>query len=85
MYIVPTLFAWDPKKNEELKFEGRPTFEAAVESIRRGVLKDGENPIHAGQRLFVVMINNYPHAVPYEVRGNIIWLITVYPTRKHKR
>jgi hypothetical protein len=78
------LFAWDPKKNEELKSEGRPTFEDAVEAIKRGALKDDENPVHAGQRLFVVKINDYPHAVPYEVRGDIFWLITVYPARKHK-
>ena len=79
------LFAWDPKKNEELKLEGRPTFEGAVEAIKRGVLKDDVNPGHAGQWVFVVMINDYPHAVPYEIRGDIIWLITVYPARKHKR
>lgn len=79
------LFAWDPKKNEELKFEGRPTFEDAVEAIKQGALKDDRNPVHAGQRLFVVMINDYPHAVPYEIRGDIIWLITVYPARKYKR
>jgi len=79
------LFAWDPKKNEELRSEGRPTFEDAVEAIRRGVLKDDENPVHAGQRIFVVKIRGYPHVIPYETRGNILWLITVYPARKHKR
>jgi hypothetical protein len=79
------LFAWDPKKNEELKAEGRPTFEDAVEAIKLDVLKDDENPAHIGQRLFVVLINDYPHAVPYEVRGDINWLITVYPARKFKR
>jgi hypothetical protein len=79
------LFAWNPKKNEELKSEGRPTFEDAVEAIKLGALKDDENPVHPGQRLFVVKINGYPHAVPYEVRGDILWLITVYPARKHKR
>ncbi len=79
------LFAWDPKKNEELKCEGRPTFEDAVEAIKQGTLRDDENPVHAGQRLFVVMINDYPHAVPYEIRSDLFWLITVYPARKHKR
>lgn len=79
------LFAWDPKKNEELKSEGRPTFEDAVEAIKHGPLNDDENPVHAGQRLFVVQINDYPHVVPYESRGDILWLITVYPARKYKR
>jgi hypothetical protein len=84
MYIVTMLFAWDPKKNEELKSEGRPAFEETLEAIQRGPLKDEENPVHSGQRLFVVLINSYPHVVPYEVRGDILWLITVYPARKHK-
>ena len=76
------LFVWDPKKNEQLKSKGRPTFEDAVEAIKRGALKDNENPVHAGQRLFVVMINDYPHAVPYEIRGDIIWLITLLSRKK---
>jgi uncharacterized DUF497 family protein len=79
-------FDWDDKKNEELKSEGRPSFEDAVLAIsENGVLVDDKNPVHAGQRLYVVMINDYPHAVPYEIRGDVHWLITVYPTRKYKR
>jgi len=79
------LFAWDPRKNDELKSEGRPTFEDAVDAIKRGVLKDDKNPVHLNQRIFVVTISGYPHVVPYEIRGEIYWLITVYPARKHKR
>ena len=85
MYIVTMVFAWDPQKNEELEREGRPNFEKAIESIKKKVLREEENSGHPGQRLFVVMINGYPHAIPYEIRGNIIWLITVYPARKYKR
>jgi hypothetical protein len=79
-------YSWDDKKNEELKSEGRPSFEDTVEAMStNGVLADGENPVHKGQRIYVVMINGYPHAVPYEVRGDVHWLITVYPARKYKR
>lgn len=78
-------FAWDPRKNEKLESTGRPTFEDAVKAIKWGVLKDDENPAHPGQRIFVVKIKAYPHVVPYEIRGDIHWLITVYPARKHKR
>jgi hypothetical protein len=49
-----------------------------------GVLKDDKNPIHPKQRIFVVLIDNYPHVIPYEVRGKTIWLITIYPARKYK-
>ena len=50
-----------------------------------GVLADDQNPIHKGQRIYVVLINDYPHVVPYEIRGSVHWLITVYPARKYKR
>jgi hypothetical protein len=79
------IFGWNSKKNEELVSEGRSGFEEAVEAIKKGVLKDDENPIHPGQRIFVVMIKNYPHVVPYETRGDLLWLITVYPARRYKR
>lgn len=79
-------YSWDEKKNDELKGEGRPSFEDVVQAMsEHGVLVDDENPVHVGQRLYVVMINDYPHAVPYEIRGDIRWLITVYPARKYKR
>ncbi|PWU14609.1 MAG: hypothetical protein C5B49_12900 [Bdellovibrio sp.] len=58
-------FAWDQKKNEELRSEGRPTFDEVVEVIATdGVLADGPNPVHEGQRIFVVSIRKYPHVVP---------------------
>ncbi len=78
-------FGWDSRKNAELKSEGRPSFEDAVKAIAKGVLRDDENSVHPGQRIFVVNIGGYPHGVPYEVRGDILWLITVYPARKYKR
>ncbi len=78
-------FAWDEKKNAELRSEGRPSFDEAVEAIAEiGVLYEGPNPIHAGQRIFVLSLRNYPHIVPFEVRGDVFWLITVFPSRKYK-
>ncbi len=79
-------FKWDEKKNQELKNEGRPSFEAAVLAMsKHGVLADDENSVHVGQRIYIVLINDYPHVIPYEVRGSVRWLITVYPARKYKR
>ena len=69
----------------ELKSKGRPSFEEAVAAISEsGVLHDGPNPVHANQRIFVVDIKKYPHLIPYERRGEIYWLITVFPSRKYK-
>lgn len=79
-------YGWDDKKNEELKTEGRPSFEEALEELtQNGALINDENPGRPGQRIYVVMIRNYPHVIPYEVRGKVFWLITIFPSRKFKR
>ena len=78
-------FLWDEKKNAELQSRDRPSFEEVLEAIAEfGVLHEGPNPIHKKQRIFVVNIRNYPHIVPHEVRGNTLWLIAVFPSRKYK-
>ena len=79
-------FRWDKKKNRELADRGRPSFEDAVEALANNtILFDDINPRHQGQRIFVIEINGYPHVIPYEVRGEAYWLITVFPSRKFKR
>ena len=79
-------FGWDKKKNEELKSEDRPSFEDVVEVIAdQGVVKEDKNPNHQDQLIFVVMIDGYPHVVSFEIRGDIFWLIRVYPARKYEK
>lgn len=78
-------FAWDHRKNDELERRGRPSFEDVLEALSiGGLLLEGENPTHQGQRLMIVRINDYPHVVPYEIRMGVFWLITVFPARKYK-
>jgi len=78
-------FSWDGKKNIELESEGRPTFKEALQAIAEfGILQEGPNPVRKDQRIFVVNIKNYPHVIPYEKRGDVLWLITIYPSRKYK-
>lgn len=78
-------FSWDDKKNRELISEGRPSFVEAVEAIEKfGILHECPNPTHVKQRIFVVTIRDYPHVIPYEARGQIYWLITVFPSRKYR-
>ena len=79
-------YRWDKKKSRELIARGRPSFEEAIEALASNpLLIDDRNPVHTGQRIFVVEINGYPHVIPYEVRGEVYWLITVFPARKYKR
>lgn len=79
-------FDWDPSKNDFLKTTREISFEAIVVHLGRGDLwKTAEHPdqkAHPGQRLFFVIVGDYIHIVPYEVRGEIIWLITIIPSRK---
>lgn len=79
-------FDWDDKKDGLNTSKGRPSFQEVVVAIGNGmVTSDIENPIHPGQWLLVVEINGYAHVVPYEVRGEKIRLITVFPSRKANR
>ena len=79
-------FHWDNKKNGELIKKGRLSFVDAVNALAQNiVLVDDINPVHPNQRIFVVEIDNYPHVIPYEMRGEVCWLITVFPARKYKR
>ncbi len=34
---------------------------------------------------YVTLIRDYPYVIPYEIRGDVRWLITVFPSRKFKR
>jgi uncharacterized DUF497 family protein len=78
-------FNWDHSKNDQLIQRGRPSFENVLEALANGYLiLEGENPGYSNQRLFVVRIHGYPHVIPYEIRGGIFWLITVFPARKYK-
>ncbi len=79
-------FRWDDKKNNELIFKGRPSFEDAVYALaHNSLLVDDINPVNPNQRIYVVEISGYPHVIPYEIRKDICWLITVFPARKYKR
>ena len=80
---------WDPKKNEKLRLERSIGFEDVVIAIEDGrilgVLKNPKQDKYPNQRFFIVEINNYAYVVPFEIRGDIIWLITVYPSRKYTK
>ena len=80
------LFDWDPKKNDFLKSTRHVCFEAVIVHLERGdVWRVGEHPNqekYPGQRLFFVAIDDYVYIVPFEERGEVIWLVTIIPSRK---
>ncbi len=79
-------YDWDPKKNEFLKATRRVSFEAVIVHLGRGdVWRVADHPNqkdYPGQRLFFVVINGYVYIVPFEVRDDVIWLVTIIPNRK---
>ena len=82
-------FNWDDKKNQKLKEERRIGFEEVVFCIENGQLLDileHPNPEkYQGQRLYVVGVDGYAYIVPYIVRGDEIFLKTIFPSRKYTK
>jgi len=82
-------FEWDPHKNELLKFTRDISFEAIVVHLGLGdlwrIANYPDQVRYPGQKLFFVLIEDYIHIIPYEERGEVIWLITIIPSRKATR
>ena len=79
-------YDWDPKKNDFLKETRNVCFEAVIVHLGRGdVWRVAEHPNqekYPGQKLFFVPIADYIYIVPFEERGEVIWLVTIIPSRK---
>lgn len=76
---------WDETKNRWLGLNGRLTFDEVLAAINEGArTRAHDHPTRPGQKIMVVWVRGYPHAVPFEQRGDVTWLITVYPARKYK-
>lgn len=89
MPLRHTLFVyydWDSTKNDFLKATRNVCFEAVIVHLGRGdVWRVAEHPNqerYPGQKLFFVAIDDYVYIVPFEERGEIIWLVTIIPSRK---
>ena len=79
-------FSWNIEKNEQLKKERGISFEEVVFHIERGQLLDiVEHPHqekYAGQRIFIVYINDYVYLVPFVEDEQEVFLKTIIPSRK---
>jgi uncharacterized DUF497 family protein len=82
-------FTWDKKKNEQLKKERGISFEEIVYHIEKGdvadLLEHPNQKRYPGQRIFVVMVNQYLYLVPFEESEEEIILKTIIPSRKATR
>lgn len=78
---------WSTEKDLLLRFDltrGGFGFAECAVAIEEGrILDDLPNPTREGQRIFVLEINDYAYVVPYVTEGNVIFLKTMFPSRKH--
>ena len=79
-------FVWNEDKNRLLKLERGISFEQVVAHIAIGGLIDiVEHPHpekYAGQRMFVVRVQDYAWLVPFVETEDEIFLKTIIPSRK---
>ena len=79
-------FTWSHEKNELLKKRRGISFEETVFHIERGdvadVLEHPNQVRYPGQRVFVVIVNQYAYLVPFEESEDEVFLKTIIPSRK---
>ena len=86
MYIVNE-YRWNEDKDRELILRHGIGFQQVVEAVNDGMLiADLEHPLrqrYPNQRLMIVAIAGYAVDVPYVEDGDIRFLKTLFPNRKH--
>jgi len=82
-------FEWSDEKNRWLKQERGVGFEEVVFAILEGKLVDiveHSNPDkYPNQRIYLIELDCYIYAVPYEEKEDAIVLKTLFPTRKYTK
>ncbi len=78
---------WKEEKNEILKNSVRKvSFEMVEKEIRLGKVIDiifTPNQVkYPNQLSFIISLHDYIHYVPFEVRENVLNLITIIPSQK---
>ena len=80
------LYEWSDEKNAWLRQERGITFEDVVFHVARGGLLDtiehANQRRYAGQRIFVVKVEEYVCLVPFVEDDEVIFLKTIMPSRK---
>lgn len=86
----PFAFAWNLEKDAVLGERYGRGFEDVVTALEAGRLiderKHHNQERYPHQRLLVVEMDGYPWVVPYlEVEDRVVFLKTMFPSRKEKR
>ncbi len=80
------MLIWKEEKNNWLKANRNISFEdvelAILENRVLDILEHHNKERYPDQKLLIVEINNYAYVVPYIEKGEDIFLITIFPSRK---
>ncbi len=80
------VFNWDPNKNEQLQAERSISFEEVIFHIEHGdeidVLDHPNQRRYPGQKISVVLIDEFIYLVPFVESEDEIFLKTIIPSRK---
>lgn len=79
-------FNWSSEKNEQLRLERGISFEEILFHIENGdvldILEHPNQSKYAGQSIFVVLVDDYVHLVPFVEDETEVFLKTIIPSRK---
>ena len=78
-------FNWDPAKNDRLKRERGISFEEIVFHIEKGdevdIFEHPNQDRYPGQRISVVVVEDYAYLVPFVESEQEVFLKTIIPSR----
>ena len=78
--------SWNNDKNEKLKQERKISFEDVLYYIENGrllaIVSNPNQEKYAGQKIYIIEIDNYAYLVPFLETKNGIFLKTIIPSRK---
>ena len=82
-------FDWNEEKNKWLKRERDVSFEQVVFGVENGnlldVIKNPSQTKYRSQRVYVIEIEGYAYMVPYVEDDDVIFLKTIFPSRKYTK
>jgi hypothetical protein len=85
--IINVIFNWDNKKNLQLKRERKVSFEQVVFLIENDcvldILEHPNKKMYGNQKVYIINIDEYAYAVPFEDMGTERVLKTIFPSRKY--
>ncbi len=82
-------FRWNLEKNELLKKERGVCFEDVVTQIYDDnildIIKHPNQKKYPGQHIYIIVLQNYVHMIPFVKKDDEIFLKTIVPSRKMQK